>query len=80
MFITEEITRTEIIVTKIVCDKCKKIFSKEDDWIDWQEFFSLGNLGGYGSIFGDGVDVHIDLCQHCFKELLGKYAVKGKGN
>jgi len=41
--------------------------------IETQEAIFFGHLCGYGSVFGDGKKVYIDLCQHCFKEKLGEY-------
>ena len=61
-------------VDKIECDKCHKKFG-EDDFIECQEYFSFRTICGYGSVFGDGAFVSIDLCQDCFKELCGKYVV-----
>jgi len=43
------------------------------DEMELQETFSFTNFGGYSSVFGDGSMVSIDMCQHCFKRLLGKY-------
>ena len=59
-------------VNKIKCDKCGKMFS-ERDWIDWQEAVCIDTVGGYGSVFGDGSKIKLDLCQVCFKEICGKY-------
>lgn len=28
---------------------------------------------GYGSIFGDGIKIECDICQHCLKKLIGEY-------
>ena len=55
------------------CDKCKKEFSIKDDLLETQEFMHWSNSCGYGSIFGDSNEIEIALCQHCTKELLGKY-------
>jgi hypothetical protein len=41
--------------------------------MEWQESLQLRFTGGYGSVFGDGTKVAVDLCQHCVKELLGAY-------
>jgi len=63
-----QITRKEFVST--TCDKCGKI---ENDIIKFQEWLYIHFIGGYNSIFEDGGEYECDLCQECFKELLGKY-------
>ena len=55
----------------IACDKC----GFEDDFkgIEGQEFLRHSDGAGYGSVFGDGNRVQIDLCQRCVKEVLGQW-------
>lgn len=58
----------QVRIPKIkTCDKCK-IEIDYSNMIEWQEFVHIGILGGYGSVFGDGVQVDTDICQNCFKE------------
>jgi len=59
----------EKIATK-TCHNCY-IEVSEDDFIEFQEFVEIKHRCGYGSIFEDGSVLHVDLCQHCFKALLG---------
>ena len=56
----------------IICDCCKEEYS-ESDIFEIEEFLNISKLGGYGSIFGDGNIIKLDLCQHCVKKLLGDY-------
>jgi hypothetical protein len=63
----EEI-RKEII--SIECDKCHRV---ESNIVELQEWFCYNFVGGFNSIFGDMNEFEIDLCQECFKELLGLY-------
>jgi len=65
------ITREERDVVEIKCSVCKRDLL--NDKMERQEAMHFHNYCGYGSVFGDGTEVYIDLCQHCFKELLGKY-------
>lgn len=58
------------------CDACGK---EIDSDYDWQEMLSWKNRGGYSSIFGDGMEMTLDLCQECVKEHLGKF-IKFHGN
>lgn len=55
-----------------VCDVCKTRYS-ENDYSDYQEFIHINVVCGYGSIFGDGDTIQLDICQHCLNEKLGKY-------
>jgi len=53
----------------IVCDICGKEYSYDTlSILDAQEFISIHRIGGYGSIFGDGHPINMDICQHCFKK------------
>ena len=60
--------KTEHLVG-ITCDVCKKEYSS-DDYSEYLEFVQVNDTGGYGSIFGDGLKMQIDICQHCFKHML----------
>lgn len=59
-------------LTKLTCDVCGLDLLADD--MERQEAFHLNQEGGYTSVFGDGAEIHIDLCQHCFKKLLGQFA------
>jgi hypothetical protein len=61
--------KTQIAVT---CNKCGKEVTI-NDMFEWQEFFFYEATGGFGSVFGDEAEIEIDLCQTCFKEILGPY-------
>lgn len=56
-----------------ICDKCGREAKDADNILEAQEFVSIEHKAGYASIFGDGNELTIDLCQHCFKELLGSW-------
>lgn len=58
-------------LVEFTCSICGR--NLMDDTMERQETFSFEQRGGYGSVFGDGAEIHIDICQHCFKERLGKY-------
>ncbi len=60
----------EMELKKIICDSCKKEYTDE---FEFEEFLSIGKENGYGSIFGDGTVLHLDLCQYCVKKILGQY-------
>ena len=54
---------------RLVCDKCGNKFNI-DDYNESQEFHRINFEGGYGSVFGDGVNVKADICQHCLLEMI----------
>lgn len=62
----------EVKVVGISCDICKKTYDS-DDWEEVQEFHHIRFIGGYGSVFGDGCTVSLDVCQYCLKKMIGKY-------
>lgn len=62
----------ETHVTHYVCDCCGTAIPA-DDWVETQEMLHWRMRGGFGSIFGDGAEIALDLCQNCTKTLLGRY-------
>jgi len=71
----KEETTTVRILESVECDCCHKVYFTNDthDQFEIQEFLSYYEMGGYGSIFGDGNIIQLDLCQECIKDVLGKY-------
>jgi len=67
---TAEVPTTELVVTGYTCDSCGKKWNG-NDWGEVQEMLHWENRGGYGSVFGDGADMTLDLCQDCIKTRLG---------
>jgi len=67
--------RTVEIPLAIECDRCgaKYFYESAVESLEIQEFHCIDFIGGYSSVFGDGTVVKCDLCQHCLKELIGKY-------
>lgn len=63
--------KPQTYVKRLVCDRCTREAGHED--LEFAEFLSFANRGGYGSVFGDGSEIEIDLCQHCLKEVLGSW-------
>jgi len=61
------------VCLSITCDVCGKAFLSNDIF-ETQEFVYIRQSCGYGSVFGDTNEIELDMCQYCFKELLGKYA------
>jgi hypothetical protein len=59
-------------VVSYTCDCCKKIIPV-NDWIEMQEMLRWRMTGGFGSVFGDGAKISLDLCQACTKRLLGEF-------
>lgn len=67
---TKTITLTETITT---CDRCGREMIPNDQDCQHQERIAVRFRAGYGSEFGDGNLVELDLCQHCVKEVLGEW-------
>lgn len=61
------------VADDIICDICGKKYNVLEDDFEAQEFHHINFIGGYDSVFGDGNQVTCDICQHCLKEILGKY-------
>jgi len=62
------------VADSVICDVCKKKYSfSGEEGMEAQEFQHIRVNGGYGSVFGDGAVWAVDICQHCFKEIMGKY-------
>ena len=55
----------------ISCDRCGQTWTT--DAIREAEFTSIDFIGGYDSVFGDGSQVELDLCQQCLKQTLGQW-------
>lgn len=78
MIIYKKIQESKLaeIPISITCDVCKKeYFYDADDKsdIEIQEFHCIRLTGGYGSMFGDGMEIECDICQHCLYKLIKKY-------
>lgn len=59
-------------LTKLKCDICGMDITASGD-MELQEVVIITGFGGYSSVFGDGCEYQLDMCQHCFKEKLGQY-------
>lgn len=66
-----QIIRKDLV--SIACDKCGKTGNIDTDMMDLQEWQYIHFVGGYDSLFEDGGEYELDLCQQCTNELLGKY-------
>jgi hypothetical protein len=58
-------------VAACTCDRCHRRMTPDDP--GWHERLSVAFTGGFDSVFGDGCEVEIDLCQQCVKETLGAW-------
>lgn len=68
-------TVTEQELITIECDRCKKHITV-DDVVEWQECISWSTTGGFGSVWGDGTQVSVDLCQQCTYDLFSEFATR----
>ena len=60
-------------VAACTCDRCQRRMTPDDPDLGFQEKLSIAYRSGFGSIFGDGCDISIDLCQQCVKETIGTW-------
>lgn len=68
------LSRSKTIQEEItVCDRCHREMVPGDGDCEHQERLAIRFRAGYGSVFGDGNLVEADICQHCLKEVFGKY-------
>ena len=58
-------------LVELACSVCKLDLMANE--MERQEAFHFSQIGGYSSVFGDGNEVYVDVCQHCFKATLGEY-------
>lgn len=58
-------------ISGYVCDRCGLDAKAEEG--EAEEFVSIERVCGYGSIFGDGNRISVDICQHCLKDVLGEW-------
>lgn len=68
-----EAFRPQPFVQNLICDRCGREAERDDQDCEFHEFTSIQYRAGYGSAFGDGTRVEIDLCQHCVKDTLGAW-------
>lgn len=76
MIKTDRITVEAEFPTTYVCDVCKKEYPSQENGghsYEWQEFVHLSFMVGFASVFGDGNQVDIDICQYCLYDLIGPY-------
>lgn len=70
---------TVSVVHQLRCDRCGK--EAERGEVGFEQMTSIGFVAGYGSIFGDGNRVEVDLCETCLRDTLGTWLrVKAPGD
>jgi hypothetical protein len=63
--------RLQPFTAEIRCDRCGRQALLGD--LAFEEMLCINLKAGYASVFGDGNDVQVDLCQHCLKAVLGPW-------
>ena len=61
-----------LTVHNITCDICNVTFNLGEMAFD--ECISITHFTGSASIYGKEKQINLDICQHCFNELLGNHA------
>ena len=67
----EYTTKTITVIAACTCNRCQRRLTPGD--LDWHERLSISYQAGYSSVFGDGNEVSLDLCQQCVAEVLGAW-------
>lgn len=57
-----------------VCDRCG--LKADEKHPEFQEFLSIDRVAAFGSVFGDGEHIQLDLCQNFLKATLGEWINK----
>lgn len=57
-------------LTELICDGCG-LEAHVHEGYEFSEFISIEHKCGYGAIHGDGKQLSVDLCQHCFAGMYG---------
>jgi len=57
-------------VAELICDGCG-LDAHANEGYEFSEFISIEHKCGYGAIHGDGQQLSVDLCQHCFAGMCG---------
>ena len=77
MQLTRRVVKPVTEVYAVTFDVCGTSYPQDDknsrDPFELQEFTSLSFIGGYGSVFGDGLTVESDIYQNCLKKHLGPF-------
>ena len=60
------VKRQEVI--KLTCDACS-LEATVNEGYEFSEFITIEHQCGYGAIHGDGKQLSVDLCQHCFASI-----------
>jgi hypothetical protein len=68
-----EAVRSQPYILRLICDRCGRQAERDDLDCEFHEFTSIKYRAGFGSIFGDGNGVEVDLCQHCLRDTLGAW-------
>ncbi|CAI2418339.1 Uncharacterised protein [Serratia proteamaculans] len=58
-------------VSAKTCDRCERRAELNDP--EFHEFMTIDRIVGFGSIFGDGNSIHLDICQHCMEIMFGSW-------
>ncbi|MCP5008234.1 MAG: hypothetical protein GY941_30510 [Planctomycetes bacterium] len=64
----EQVEQARLV--EYTCDVCGRDLT---DILEGQEAYTFERDGGYGSVFGDGSRINLDVCQHCFKDAFEEY-------
>ncbi|EPY5314108.1 hypothetical protein [Klebsiella michiganensis] len=68
----QDFIKIEVLsVSAKTCDRCERRAELNDP--EFNEFMTIDRKVGFGSVFGDGNTIHLDMCQHCMKIIFGNW-------
>lgn len=70
MLKTKKVVEPREVPESMTCDHCGKEVPVTDR-AELNEFVCLHRKCHHGSVFGEGAEIHLDLCQDCVKKVLG---------
>ena len=75
MLKTVQVVEPKEVASTMECDGCHKVydFRNKEHLAEINEFICLHRKTGPGSIVGEGLEVHMDLCQHCVEGQLSRF-------
>ena len=76
MIKTEQKQIQQDIEVTIECDRCKKLYSKDN--YAYQEILRIDFTAGYLSAFEDGYRVQCELCSDCLHQLISDFCRKSE--
>lgn len=67
--VKKKVRRMIEVPTQYKCDCCGTVYDAEDV-LEVQEMLHINRQCGYASVFGDGTNLNVLICQTCLKNIM----------